>query len=103
VGVGILSKAKCEFGFDSYNDFKKYLLGNTGNHQFIWYNTRNSATTINSWYQIIKCLEVIPGNSQHQLQVHGRLKLKHNSNYHLFNEKREVVEKILSKKGALQC
>jgi hypothetical protein len=26
--------------FDLYMDFKKYLLENTGNHQFIWYDAR---------------------------------------------------------------
>jgi hypothetical protein len=46
--------------FDSYNDFKKYLLENTGNHQFIWFNARNGATSIDRRYQIMKCLETIP-------------------------------------------
>jgi hypothetical protein len=46
--------------FDSYNDFKKYLLGNTGNHQFIWFNARNGATSIDGRYQIMKCPETIP-------------------------------------------
>jgi hypothetical protein len=46
--------------FDSYNDFKKYLLGNTGNHQFIWFNARNGAATIDGRYQIMKCPETIP-------------------------------------------
>jgi hypothetical protein len=46
--------------FDSYNNFKKYLLGNTGNYQFIWFNARNGVVTIDGWYQIMKCPETIP-------------------------------------------
>jgi hypothetical protein len=46
--------------FNSYNNFKKYLLGNTGNHQFIWFNARNAAAIIDGQYQIMKCPETIP-------------------------------------------
>jgi hypothetical protein len=46
--------------FDSYTDFKKYLLENTGNHQFIWYDARNGESTIEGRYQIVRCPEKIP-------------------------------------------
>jgi hypothetical protein len=46
--------------FDSYMDFKKYLLENTGNHQFIWYDARNRESTIEGRYQIVCSPEKIP-------------------------------------------
>jgi hypothetical protein len=46
--------------FDLYTDFKKYLLENTGNHQFIWYDARNRESTIEGRYQIVRCHEKIP-------------------------------------------
>jgi hypothetical protein len=42
--------------FDSYMEFKKYLLENTGNHQFIWYDARNGESMIKRRYQKISTL-----------------------------------------------
>jgi hypothetical protein len=58
---------------------------------------KNLADIKSEWY-----FEV--GNAQHWLHVHGALKLKHNGNYRLSNEKiRGVVEKILGKKVHLNA
>jgi hypothetical protein len=46
--------------FDSYVDFKKYLLENTGDHQFVWYDARNGSATIEGRYSVMKCPEKIP-------------------------------------------
>jgi hypothetical protein len=46
--------------FDSYTDFKKYLLENTGNHNFVYYDARNGATTLDERYKVMKCPEKIP-------------------------------------------
>jgi hypothetical protein len=46
--------------FDSYTDFKKHLIQNTGDHQFIWYDARNGAPTIEGRYKVMKCPETIP-------------------------------------------
>jgi hypothetical protein len=46
--------------FDTYTDFKKYLLENTANYQFIWDDARNGESTIEGRYQIVHCPEKIP-------------------------------------------
>jgi hypothetical protein len=46
--------------YDSYTDFRKYLLENTSNHQFIWYDARNESSTVEKRYKIVHCPEKIP-------------------------------------------
>jgi hypothetical protein len=46
--------------FDSYTDFKKYLLENTGDHYFVFYDARNGATSLDERYKVMKCPEKIP-------------------------------------------
>jgi hypothetical protein len=45
--------------FDSYTDFKKYLLENTGDHCFVFYDARNGATSLDERYKVMKCPEKI--------------------------------------------
>jgi hypothetical protein len=41
--------------FDTYNDFKKYLLENTKDHQFIWYDRQQSSYQSLKLPKNIKC------------------------------------------------
>lgn len=46
--------------FDSYADFKQFLLSNTGNHCFVLYNARNGTATIEGRYGVYRCPAEIP-------------------------------------------
>lgn len=48
--------------FDNYTAFKKYLLENTGDHQFIFYNRAGGkgAGTVENRYQVMACPAEIP-------------------------------------------
>jgi hypothetical protein len=45
--------------FDSYTDFKKYLLEHTGDHCFVFYDARNGATSLDERPKVMKCPEKI--------------------------------------------
>ena len=46
--------------FNNYSAFKKYLIENTGDHQFLWYDARNGATTLEGRYKVMKCPAELP-------------------------------------------
>jgi hypothetical protein len=46
--------------FDSYEQFKKFLLENSANHAFLWYDARNSTTTVDGRYSVLKAPADIP-------------------------------------------
>jgi hypothetical protein len=46
--------------FDSYTQFKKYLLEHTGNYQFIHYDAKNGGQSISSRYTAMKAPDKIP-------------------------------------------
>jgi hypothetical protein len=54
VGLGFL------IVLDLYTDFKKYLLENTGDHCFVFYDARNGATSLDERYKVMKSPEKIP-------------------------------------------
>ncbi len=46
--------------FDSFQDFRKYIMGNTGDYKFIYYNKSSSEKDINNLYQVLKAPKKIP-------------------------------------------
>jgi hypothetical protein len=44
--------------FNDYNTFKKWLMDNTGEHKFIWYNRKENKKE--NRYKIMRCPENIP-------------------------------------------
>ncbi len=53
--------------FESYNDFKQYILQKTGNYKFIYFNKTKNEGTIEKNFRVFKCPQDIP-----------KFKLKHN-------------------------
>lgn len=45
--------------FDSFNDFRKFLMKNTGDFKFIYYNKLETGKITDS-YQVMKCPDIIP-------------------------------------------
>lgn len=46
--------------FDSYNLFKKFMMDNTGNYSFIFFDSRNNSEKLEDQYKIMKCPDKIP-------------------------------------------
>jgi hypothetical protein len=46
--------------FDNFDAFKRFVLENTENHQFIYYNTRIKSAQLEDKYQVMKCPGEIP-------------------------------------------
>ena len=46
--------------FENYNDFKKYVMENTGNHKFIYYKKKSEEKDLNKLYPVMMAPAKIP-------------------------------------------
>lgn len=46
--------------FNSYEEFRRYIMDNTGNHCFVWYNSRGTQATVEGRYSVMQCPAEIP-------------------------------------------
>lgn len=46
--------------FDSYDEFKKFLMSNTGDYKFVFYIANSSSDVRSEVYKVIKCPQNVP-------------------------------------------
>jgi hypothetical protein len=46
--------------FNNFNEFKRFIVANTGDYQFVWYIANSSAEQVDQIYKVLKCPESVP-------------------------------------------